>query len=249
MMKAVRMAWNDFPPCIILANEKDVLRDSFYHAAKHENNNLDAFYLTAKWLGKWVANCITGKPNNLFDQWRELDPLLVAAIAVEGQSVNAIPETLVGVLAAEMELSYSHVDLSITQINRVGHTKSNRWHRLANQPLFDGEIQPGRNYLLVDDFIGMGGTIANFKGYIESKGGKAIGALVLTGQERSAILTPPQELIQSIELKYGKDFTDWWHRTFGFCHTLLTASEAGYLWRSAENADQARARILESIQT
>ena len=35
----------------------------------------------------------------------------------------------------------------------------------------------------MDDFVGMGGTLANLKGYIESQGGKVLAAVSLTDDE------------------------------------------------------------------
>ena len=41
-------------------------------------------------------------------------------------------------------------------------------------------MQAGAKYVLVDDFVGMDGTLANLKGYIEFKGGKVVAAVCLT---------------------------------------------------------------------
>ena len=49
---------------------------------------------------------------------------------------------------------------SLVQINKVGHTKSSGWHRLTHQALFDGKVSAKEKYLLLDDFIGQGGTLA-----------------------------------------------------------------------------------------
>lgn len=62
------------------------------------------------------------------------------------------------------------VDGSIVQINVVGHTGANGFSRLAKQALFDGDVVDGADYLLVDDFIGQGGTLANLKGTLSPKG-------------------------------------------------------------------------------
>ena len=43
-------------------------------------------------------------------------------------------------------------------------------------------------YFLVDDFIGQGGTLANLKGYLESRGAAVLGATALTGKAYSAKL-------------------------------------------------------------
>ncbi len=91
-------------------------------------------------------------------------PLLISAHAMEGEGVNAIPEALAELLAEKLCLE---IESEIVQTNAVGHTGASGFERLAWQPIFDGYVIEGQEYLIVDDFVGMGGTIANLKGYIE----------------------------------------------------------------------------------
>lgn len=100
---------------------------------------------------------------------------LVAVQAFEGLSVNRIPSAMAQWLHGEFG---GGVDRSIVQINRVGHTGSSGWNRLAHQALFDGEVVAGSRHLLVDDFVGQGGTLANLRGYILGKGGRVDGCVV-----------------------------------------------------------------------
>jgi len=44
-------------------------------------------------------------------------------------------------------------------------------------------------YLIVDDFMRQGGTIANLRGHIEYSGGRVIGAITLTGKAYSSKIT------------------------------------------------------------
>jgi hypothetical protein len=62
---------------------------------------------------------------------------LVAVHAFEGPVVNAIPAAMADWLAGRFN---ADLDRSIVQINRVGHTGADGWHRLANQALFDGFV-------------------------------------------------------------------------------------------------------------
>ncbi len=59
---------------------------------------------------------------------------------------------------------------SIVQMNTVSHTGASGLQRLANQALFAGEVKPQRRYLVVDYFVGQGGTLANLIGFIASHG-------------------------------------------------------------------------------
>jgi hypothetical protein len=99
--------------------------------------------------------------------------------------------------------------------------------------------------LLVDDFIGQGGTLANLIGYVESAGGHAVGATVLTGKPYSAKLAPDEEQIRALRAKHGREFENWWRERFGFGFDCLTRSEARYLEKSAD-AQAIRDRLIEA---
>lgn len=71
------------------------------------------------------------------------------------------------------------VEYRIGQIDKVSRTNTGADHRLAFNPAFSGEVVQGQEYLIVDDNLTMGGTIASLRGYVENRGGKAIGASVI----------------------------------------------------------------------
>jgi hypothetical protein len=99
--------------------------------------------------------------------------------ALESKGVNEIPAAMAKLLSEWLGFP---VEASIVQANTVGHTGASGFQRLANQACFVGEVERGERYLIVDDFVGQGGTLANLIGYIESQGGHAAGATVLTGK-------------------------------------------------------------------
>jgi hypothetical protein len=51
----------------------------------------------------------------------------------------------------------------------VAHTGADGFARMARPAEFAGTIQKGCEYVLVDDFVGMGGTLANMRGYIPTR--------------------------------------------------------------------------------
>ena len=61
------------------------------------------------------------------------------------------------------------------------------------------------DYVLVDDFVGMGGTLANLRGYIESNGGRVLGAVALTGKPYSAKLTLEEKTLEELRQTHGQD--------------------------------------------
>jgi hypothetical protein len=167
------------------------------------------------------------------------DVCLLPVHALESEGVNEIPAALAELLSEWLGLRITD---SIVQSNTVGHTGASGFQRLANQAFFAGEVEAGRPYFLVDDFIGQGGTLANLIGYIASAGGHTVGATVLTGKTYSAKLAPDDALIGGLRDKHGRDLEDWWREKYGFGFECLTRSEARYLEKSPD-AQAIRDRI------
>ncbi len=110
---------------------------------------------------------------------------MVLAHAVEGYGVNAIPEALADMLSHQLGWP---TDNGIVQINIVAHTGADGFSRLARQEKFNGDAMAGKPYLLTDDFVGQGGTLANLRSHIMSRGGNVLGATALTGKPHSGTM-------------------------------------------------------------
>lgn len=179
----------------------------------------------------------------LFEKYETHQPLLTGVQAVEGISVNVIPQAMVAWLAQQIGFE---MEYTLVQVNRVGHTKASGWHRLAWQAQFDGKVQAGRAYLLLDDFIGQGGTLANLRAFIETRGGSVVGAVALTGKAYSSKLALTNETLHALRTKHG-NLESWWCEQFGFGFDALTESETRYLLRT-EDADTIRSRLAAAKQ-
>ena len=180
----------------------------------------------------------------LADTFAQQKPILVSAHAVEGAGVNAIPEALADMLA---QLLGWPTDNGIVQINIVAHTGADGFSRLARQAKFDGDAKAGKPYLLTDDFVGQGGTLANLRAHIMSRGGNVVGATVLTGKPHSAKMTLDVATYKQLRLKHGEGLEDWWHQRFGFGFDCLTESEARYLLNTPD-VDRIRNKIIAAVQ-
>ena len=88
----------------------------------------------------------------------DVAPTLVSAHALERDGVNAIPEVFAERLSQVLGWP---AETGVVQTNVVSHTGANGFWRMARQAEFDGPVQAGDAYVLVDDFVGMGGTLAN----------------------------------------------------------------------------------------
>jgi len=128
-------------------------------------------------------------------------PHLLAVHAVETVGMNAIPRAFARALSPLLDLP---VASGIVQINRVTHTGAGGYHRLAFPPVFDGNVTAG-DYLLVDDFVGQGGTLANLRGHVETHQGNVLGAITLTGKAYSAKLRLDQTTLDGLREKHGTE--------------------------------------------
>lgn len=100
--------------------------------------------------------------------------------------------------------------------------------RIFNAPEFDGEVEPGRDYLILDDTLTQGGTFAALASHIEAGGGRMVGAVALTGKQYSAKLRPSDEILAKLREKHG-DLENDFRIATGYGFDSLTESEARYL--------------------
>ena len=235
-----RVAWKAFPCAVLLAAQSTVLRHSEYRAGKAGDPvaaaNLVNCLVDA--AGISAVRALIAEVN------ASRDPVLASAHAFEPRGVNAIPIALTTLLGMRLGISF---EADIVQSNVVSHTGADGYSRLARQARFEGAVEKGREYMMVDDFVGQGGTLANLRGWIETQGGKVIGAGLLTGKPYSARLTPSQEQLHELRERHGPDFERWWRGHFGHSFDCLTHSEARYLARSPD-AGTIRNRLAAAEQ-
>jgi hypothetical protein len=170
-------------------------------------------------------------------------PLVVAPHADEAQGRNAIPETYARYVADMLGLA---PDRTIVQANRPQRTGRDAAYRLATRAVFDGHVERGQSYLLVDDNITQGGTLADLRAYIVEAGGTVIGATTLTGSRSSEILTPRADTLRQLREKFP-GLEARWKAAFLHDFTCLTQGEATYLLRS-KPADALGDRIIAGRQ-
>lgn len=235
--KPPRAPWNSFPEVLIHAPESQVKQHPAYRAAKSGDD------IAANELVDDTLNAV--QVESLRRMMEGHSPILVSAHAFESQGVNAIPEALAKALSEQ--LGYA-LDSAIVQSNIVAHTGADGFSRLARQAKFDGPVQAGSEYVMVDDFVGMGGTLANLRGHLIEHGGKVLAAVALTGKPYSARLALTPERLDELRKKHGTGLENWWQARFSHTFDALTESEARYLTRTSD-ADTIRDRIAAAEQT
>jgi hypothetical protein len=229
-----RTDWGNFPDVVIHAEEALVKKHPRYAVAKAGD-----VYAAKDLVLQTLAN-------EALDRIRAIigggQPHLLAIHALETDGANAIPGALSQVLSKLLRLPLAN---GIIQINRVSHTGASGYYRLAFPALFDGPVNEPE-YFLVDDFIGQGGTLANLKGFVESRGASVVGATVLTGKGYSAKLRLTEETLRELRRKHRDELEQWWIAAFGYGFEKLTESKARYLLRG-DNAHAISARIVASV--
>ena len=242
MKQPPRTVWRDFPDAVLLAAETETKQRSEYAAAK-SGDVVAAAKLVDALVGETGIAALHAMIDAMVDD-SDGRPVLVSAHAYERDGFNAIPAALAKLLSERLGASF---DTTVVQTNIVCHTGADGYGRLARQARFEGDIDMGREYVLVDDFIGQGGTFANLRGWVENQGGKVIGAVGLTGKPYSAKLNPTKEQLHELKQKHGRDFEKWWREHFGHAFDCLTQSEARYLARSPD-VDTIRNRLAAAVR-
>ena len=242
MKQPPRVAWRTFPDVVLLASESEVKQHPDYPDAKSSHDVVAAANLVNSLVDE---SGIAGVQSLIAEVSESGEPMLVSAHAWESQGLNAIPAALTRLLSERLRISR---EITVVQTNVVSHTGADGYGRLARQACFDGPIEAGREYVMVDDFIGQGGTLANLRGWIEKQGGKVVGAVALTGKPYSAKLNPSKEQLHELRKKHGPNFEKWWKAHFGHTFNCLTHSEARYLARSPD-VDTIRNRLAAAKQS
>jgi len=168
------------------------------------------------------------------------DGIFVAPFAREASGDNAIPQVLSEVFAG---VCGSVADQEIVQVTKVYHTGADPMERLALRPEFDGSVQVGGKYILVDDVTNLGGTLAELSHYIQSKGGVVKDVAVLVNAARNKAFKPDRKTVRTLKERFGNEIIE----IFGIHPDALTANEAQYLV-GFRSVNEIRNRLLKAKQ-
>ena len=226
-----RAPWNDFPPLIRNGTLEELKNSENYQAAKAGDSKA-ALSLVQSLLNEQTIADIQEMAGGR-------EPVIVAIHAEESAGRNRIPAAMAAALSVATGWQ---VDKKLYQADFAGRTGTDAVYRLANPPIFRGDVQAGRDYLIVDDNSTMGGTIASLRGYIENRGGHVIGAAVMSARETGLDIVPTQKQLDDIQRKHGDAPNDYWTNAFGYGIDRLTRGEAGTI-RTSPSFDRLRSGI------
>ena len=147
-------------------------------------------------------------------------------------SMNALPQQYAEHLAVALG---GTVDVDIVQAARVGRTSLTGIERFLWQPKFDGEVRNDVAYVLVDDVLTLGGTLACLRSHIIGRGGTVCASTALAHRSgRDQRLASSPETCDRLTRVFGDDIRGFWRREIGHDPYSLTEAEAGYLCRWLE---------------
>lgn len=109
------------------------------------------------------------------------------------------------------------------------------------RPSFEGAVQEGAGYVLVDDVSSMGCTLAELANYLLLNGGRVLGTILQVNAGRSKEFCPSKKQVQLLEGRFGDEIKN----IFGIHARALTANEASYLVGS-RTVDEIRNRCIKA---
>lgn len=172
-------------------------------------------------------------------------PLLAGVSAIETRGFNAIPDAMANELS--LRLGWELDDGELRQSNKVGHTRASAWHRFVAQAEFTGSVRAGADYVLVDDHVGFGGTLANLRGYIEEHGGTVVAMTTLTETRDARKITLTRDTLEALRRTHGEPLEEFWEEHFRFRLDCCTQLEAEYLLRQ-RSFDYIRRRLAKAAK-
>lgn len=182
------------------------------------------------------------------------DVRLLPVIADETLGFNAIPDAMAQVLGRDLGLRV--IAGEIVQTNKVGHTRARSFQRIVTPAEFAGTVEAGADYVLVDDHVGLGGTLANLRGYVEANGGHVIAMTALTESRDGRRISLRPDTLAMLRERHGQPLENLWQDQFGYGLACLTEAEGQNLCRQpsvaaiedflAQAAVEARGRGLET---
>jgi len=170
-----------------------------------------------------------------------MDVIIQPVLGLEEGCDNKLPLALSVKLSNTLGVDHG---LEIVQSTVSQRSTANGIDRLFTRPSFDGDVEAGRNYFIVDDTLSQGGTVVSLINFIESHGANVVGCAVLSGKQYSAQLSLSIHTLEALREKYGTIESEF-KSTTGYGFDALTESEARYISK-INSLEAFRDRIAEA---
>jgi hypothetical protein len=181
--------------------------------------------------------------SDIIERMEGLGPVIFAPVsASERRAHNRIPGAMAAYLAKRT--ANKHAVGRIVQGSRAWHTGAKLMDRMLSPATFLGKVEEGGRYVLVDDVVTSGATLADLADFIQANGAQVVGIVTLSNMTRGSRIAADPAQLRDVEAKHGSTIQE----LFGIDHSALTAVEADYLLRF-RSADTLRARAAEARRT
>jgi len=232
-----------FPDVVVHASTEDPERSK-------KNPHVDELYEKAKRGGDTdaaieLAHIMVSpdKVSDLVSKYDKEKPVIIPVLGMEKDSINKIPLALAKEIGAQTGWD---VQADVFQVRKEGRTGMGGTSRFTAQASFEGEIDPKRKFVLVDDHAAMGGTLRNLADHIMQQGGEVLAMSTMTAGRNGQKVAPSPKAINRLNQEYGQDAAKLHKEMFGLPEpegerairdskklrpdsTLLTHGEACYL--------------------
>lgn len=157
---------------------------------------------------------------------RRVIPTLIAPSCQIGDSNNALAIGYAQWLSHELDWQ---VEERVFQRKSLARDKESAWKRIVNRCEFYGEIDKKAAYVIVDDVLTTGGTVADLRSFILGKGGRVIGfsAIAARNGEWQRIRLG-DDTRANLEQQYGRNLAEFCYKHLGFSYECLTDGEASH---------------------
>jgi hypothetical protein len=145
------------------------------------------------------------------------------------------------------------IGLPVWEDVRLVHTVRRKFlsaiQRLLHKPKFAGNIQKGTAYILVDDVITSGGTIAELRKFVLHHGGTVVAVVALAFAIGSHAVAPAKRFWIRLMVKFGMILASLL-QIYGIAVSVLhlTNSQMRYLLRFA-NVGNIERKLAKSVDT
>lgn len=196
-MNYYKDGWDEnFPDVVCHTGLRELKYDKHYFRAKMTGDIESSIHLAVNLIDRDKALGMKRKFG---------DAIIVPVIAEERHGENMIPLLCAKRIA---QITGMKVCEDIKQVNKVFHTGASTISRLVNVPKFEGKVERGRKYVLIDDVVISGSTFSNLAYHISKNGGEIVLATALSENIHKLFghagkLAMHTSTLQLIEKKFG----------------------------------------------
>ena len=209
-MPVARTPWGPFPNLIVHSSLPALQAHEAYAAARSGDFR----------AARTVAAACT-KPEAI--PWRT--DYIVPVLRLEApETWNPLALALAERLAL---LTGAKVVTSVVQTTQPRPASPDDINYLLQQPVFAGTVPRG-TYLMVDESVSLGSTLANLKGHLETHGGQVAAATTFTARLFAGKLRPEAGALASLQRRFGHELA-LIPEKLGFALEDLTHKEACFL--------------------